>query len=153
MGLLLFGGGPMTLLSGTQVGFADGAARVALAAAYLACGLAALGAVGLFVSTLTEQPIAATIAMVIFSTASFILDSIPQVGWLHPYLLTHHWPDFGDLFRDPIAWHGVGPGLYVAAALRRRVLRWPPGPGSRARTSPAEAGIAQDHHPCPTMDR
>ena len=38
--------------------------------------------------------------MVIFSTASFILDSIPQVSWLHPFLITHNWLAFGDLFRD-----------------------------------------------------
>jgi ABC-2 type transport system permease protein len=115
MGLLLFGGGPMTLLSGTQVGFLDGLGRVLLAAAYLSCGLAALGAVGLFISTLTEQPIAATIATVVFSSTSFILDSIPQVGWLHPYLLTHHWMDFGDLFRAPIAWNNVSAGLFLSA--------------------------------------
>ena len=116
MGLLLFGGGPMTMLSGTQVGFADGLGRVLLAAAYLACGMAALGAVGLFISTLTEQPIAATIATVVVSTTSFILDSIPQVGWLHPYLLTHHWVDFGDLFRTPVATANLLDGLYLAAA-------------------------------------
>jgi ABC-2 type transport system permease protein len=116
MGLALFGGGSMTLLSGTQIGFGEGLLRVALAAAYLACGLAALGAVGLFISTLTEQPIGATIATVIFSSACFILDSIPQVGRLHPYLLTHHWLDFGDLFRAPIEWANVLAGLYLAAA-------------------------------------
>ena len=44
--------------------------------------------------------------MVIFSTASFILDSIPQVAWLHPFLITHHWLAFGDLLRVPIAWDG-----------------------------------------------
>ena len=78
--------------------------------------MASLGAVGLFLSTLTEQPIGAMIAVVVFSTASFVLDSIPQVGWLHPYLITHNWLAFGDLFRDPVAWHGMGHGLYVAAA-------------------------------------
>jgi ABC-2 type transport system permease protein len=116
MGLVLFGGGSMTLLSGTQIGFGEGLLRVAMTAAYLACGLAALGAVGLFISTLTEQPIGATIATVIFSSACFILDSIPQVSWLHPYLLTHHWLDFGDLFRAPVAWSNVLAGLYLAAA-------------------------------------
>ena len=45
-----------------------------------------------------------------------MLDSIPQVGWLHPYLLTHHWLDFGDLFRDPIAWNNLLAGLYLAAS-------------------------------------
>jgi ABC-2 type transport system permease protein len=115
LGLALFGGGSMTLLSGVQVGFGDGLLRVLLAACYLAACLASLGAVGLFVSTLTEQPIGATIAIVIFSTASFILDTIPQVGWLHPYLLTHNWLAFGDLLRDPVSWTGVQHGLYVAA--------------------------------------
>jgi ABC-2 type transport system permease protein len=116
MGLALFGGGSMTLLSGNQIGFGEGLLRVALAAAYLACGLAALGAVGLFVSTLTEQPIGATIATVMFSSACYILDAIPQVSWLHPYLLTHHWLDFGDLFRSPIAWNNMLAGLYLALA-------------------------------------
>ena len=114
MGLVLFGGGSMTLLSGTQTSFTAGLLRVLMAAAYLAVGLAALGAVGLFASTLTEQPIAATIVTVMFSSASFVLDSIPQVSWMHPYLLTHHWLDFGDLFRDPIAWNNIDAGLWLA---------------------------------------
>jgi len=115
MGLVLFGGGPMTLLSGTQVGFAGGLLRVLLATVYLAVCLASLGAVGLFISTLTEQPIAAMIALLVFSTASFILDTIPQVAWLHPFLVTHHWMAFGDLFRDPVAWSAIESGLYLAA--------------------------------------
>jgi ABC-2 type transport system permease protein len=77
---------------------------------------ASLGAVGLFVSSLTEQPIGATIAVVLFSTASFILDSIPQVSWLHPFLITHHWLAFGDLFRQPVAWGDMTAGLYLAGA-------------------------------------
>jgi ABC-2 type transport system permease protein len=116
IGLVLFGGGDLTTLSGTQIGFGNGFLRVLVAAAYLAACLASLAAVGLFISTLTEQPIAATIATMIFSASSLILDAIPQVSWLHPYLVTHHWMAFGDLFRDPMAWSGVGQGLYVAAA-------------------------------------
>src|SRR4051795_10521616 len=115
MGLALFGGGSMTLLSGTQIGFAEGLLRVLLASVYLGLCFASLGAVGLFVSTLTEQPIGAMIAVVIFSTASFILDTIPQVSWIHPFLITHHWLAFGDLFRDPVAWEGIRQGLYLAA--------------------------------------
>src|SRR3954469_2085469 len=115
MGLALFGGGSLTLLSGTQIGFAEGLLRVLLASVYLGLCFASLGAVGLFVSTLTEQPIGAMIAVVIFSTASFILDTIPQVSWIHPFLITHHWLAFGDLFRDPVAWEGIRQGLYLAA--------------------------------------
>jgi ABC-2 type transport system permease protein len=116
MGLLLFGGGDLTLLSGTQIGFGAGLLRVLGAALYLACGLIALGAVGLFISTLTEQPIGAMLATLVFSTASFILDSIPQVGFLHPYLITHQWTAFGDLFRSPISWPNIDHGLYAALA-------------------------------------
>ena len=54
-------------------------------------------------STLTEQPIGATIALDMLTVASFILDAIPQLDWLHPYLLTHYWLDFGELLRDPVA--------------------------------------------------
>jgi len=115
-GLALFGGGSLTLLSGVQIGFAAGLLRVLAASVYVALCLASLGAVGLFISTLTEQPIGAMIAVLIFSTSSFILDSIPQVAWLHPYLITHHWLDFGDLLRSPVAWGGVTHGLFVAAA-------------------------------------
>ena len=65
IGLALFGGGPVTLLSGTQVELRRGAAAAAARSArYIAVGLCALGAIGLFVSTLTEQPIGATIAIV-----------------------------------------------------------------------------------------
>ncbi len=116
MGLLLFGGGSMTVLSGTAISFTSGLGRVVLVCCYLGCMVASLGAVGLFISTLTEQPIAATIATVMFSTSSYILDSIPQVSWIHPYLITHNWLAFGDFVRDPIAWSNVGQGLYVAAA-------------------------------------
>jgi ABC-2 type transport system permease protein len=116
MGLALFGGGDLTLLSGSQIGFAEGLGRVLMASLYLSACFASLGAVGLFLSTLTEQPIGAMISIIVFSTASFILDSIPQVAWLHPFLITHHWLAFGDLFRAPIAWGGVQHGLFLAVA-------------------------------------
>jgi len=116
MGLALFGGGSMTLLSGTQIGFGEGLVRVLLASAYIAVCLASLGAVGLFISTLTEQPIGAMIAVLVFSTASYIVDTIPQVSWLHPFLINHRWLAFGDLIRDPVDWHGVQDGLFAAVA-------------------------------------
>jgi len=116
IGVILFGGGSMTLLSGNQISFIEGFLRVLAAALYLGAGMAALGAVGLFISTLTEQPIAATLATVVFSAASLIADQIPQIDVVHPYLLVHHWTSFSDLFRFPILWTGVTHGLYVDLA-------------------------------------
>ena len=116
MGLALFGGGDMVLLSGTQTSFADGLGRLVLSCLYLTAQLSALGALGLFVSTLTEQPIGATIAVVLVNVMMFICDSISQLAWLHPYLLTHWWTAFGDLLRDPMAGDGIGRGLLTALA-------------------------------------
>ncbi|MDQ3466346.1 MAG: ABC transporter permease, partial [Actinomycetota bacterium] len=56
LGFALFGTGPVTLLSGTQVGTLEGLWRLLLVCGYLTVCLAAFGAIGLFVSTLTEQP-------------------------------------------------------------------------------------------------
>lgn len=115
-GLALFGGGDVTLLSGTQVGMAEGLLRLFGVCVYIGVCLCALGAVGLFVSTLTEQPMGAAIAVIMLTLASFVLDQIPQVAWLHPYLLTHHWTDFGELLRDPVSLSALRPGLLSAAA-------------------------------------
>ena len=114
VGVAIFGAGDMTLLSGSQVGFADAAFRVLLATVYLALCFASLGAIGLFVSTLTEQPIGATIAVVIINVLSFILDAIPQLAWLHEWLPTHWWMSFGEVLRDPIAWDTLGRGVLTA---------------------------------------
>lgn len=116
VGLALFGGGPVTLLSGDQAPFGEGMLRLLGVCGYLAVGLSALGAVGLFISTLTEQPLGATVAVVIFTVASFILDEIPQLDWLHPYLISHWWSAFGELLREPFAMDGLWPGLRSAAA-------------------------------------
>ena len=114
-GLALFGGGDMTLLSGTQIGMGQAVIRVLMATIYLALCFASLGAIGLFISTLTEQPIGATISVVILNVLSFILDSIPQLSWLHEWLPTHWWMSFGDVLRDPIAWGDMTRGLLTAA--------------------------------------
>lgn len=116
IGIALFGTGDLTTLSGSQIGFGTAVWRVVLVMLYLATGLAGLAAVGLFISTLTEQPIAASIALLIFTILSWILDAVPQLGWLHPWLIVHEWMAFGDLLRDPIAWEHVLRGLFINGA-------------------------------------
>lgn len=114
VGVAFFGGGEMILLSGSQIGFLPALGRVALICGYITACLAAVGALGLFVSTLTEQPVGAAIAVVVFTISNQILGTIPQLEPVHPYLMTHWWYGFGDLLRDPIATSSVGPGLLSA---------------------------------------
>ena len=93
--------------------------RLLLVCGYLAVCLAALGAIGLFVSTLTEQPIGATIGVVGLAIISQILDAVPQLSAIGPYLPTHYWLTFGDLLRDPIATDQIVPGLSARRSTRR----------------------------------
>lgn len=113
VGIALFGTGPMPTLSGTELPFWSGVWRVVLVGLYIAAGLAALAAVGLFISTLTEQPLAATVALMIFTILSWIADAVPQISWLHPWLLVDQWQAFADLLRDPPFWDNVARGLWV----------------------------------------
>lgn len=116
LGLALFGGGPLVTLSGSTLPFAAGLGRVLLVCAYVALCMVSLGAIGLFVSALTEQPIAATTATLVIALASQIMDVIPQLSAIQPYLPTHYWLAFGDLLRDPIGFDAVGPGVVSALA-------------------------------------
>jgi ABC-2 type transport system permease protein len=115
-GLLLFGGGDVTLLSGSSTGLGPALLRLLGVCLYLGVCLSALGAVGLFLSTLTEQPMGATIALAMLTVASAVLQQIPQVDWLHAYLPTHYWRDFGELLRDPVSFSALTPGLLSALA-------------------------------------
>ncbi len=116
VGSAVFGAGSMTTLSGSQIGFADGLGRLALATAYVSIGMCALAALGLFLSTLTEQPIAVTVAVMILVAAMWIVDAIPQLDFMRPYLLVDRWPAFADLMRDPPVFDDMWAGLGVDAA-------------------------------------
>lgn len=104
IGSILFPVGPVTLLSGDVIGLAESLLRTLLVALYVSVSLTGLSAVGLFISTLTDVPVGAMAATVIVPIVSQILDALPQLSWLHPYLLTHYWLGFADLLRNPIEW-------------------------------------------------
>jgi ABC-2 type transport system permease protein len=116
MGALLFPIGPVTLLSGTQVSYGAGLARLLLVALYIAAMMAGLAAIGLFVSTLTESAIAAMATTAVLAVLSQVLNQVPQLDWLAPWLFSHYWLDYGDLLRDPIATGAVTKGLTATAA-------------------------------------
>jgi ABC-2 type transport system permease protein len=116
LGAILFPVGDVTLLSGTQVSYGAGLARLTLVALYIAAMMAGLAAIGLFVSTLTESPIAAMATTAVLSVLSQVLNQVPQLDWLAPWLFSHYWLNYGDLLRDPIATDAVLQGLAATAA-------------------------------------
>jgi ABC-2 type transport system permease protein len=116
VGLLLFDHGQVTLISGDQIAFGTALWRALLVAGYVGAMLLGIGAIGLFISTLTEVPMGAMAATAVLVIAAEIADAVPQIAWLHPYLFTHYWLAFGDLLRSPIYAHQIGLGLLSQGA-------------------------------------
>jgi len=102
VGAILFPIGPVTLLSGTTVSLADGLLRLVFVTLYVAAAMAALGALGLAISTLTEHAIGAIAALMIIVVASEVVDNVPQLAAAGPYLPTHWWLSFDSLLRTPV---------------------------------------------------
>ncbi len=111
VGWALFPTGDVTLLSGTTIPVIEAIWRALLVALYVTASLAGLAALGLAVSTFTEVPVAAMATTVVLAITSQIFGAIPQLDWLHPFLLVDHWPAFGDLLRDPISTDAICRGL------------------------------------------
>ncbi|MGW2021887.1 ABC transporter permease [Streptomyces decoyicus] len=103
-GALLFPLGEVTLLSGTSVSFGEGLLRALAIAVAVALSLIGVAAVGLFVSALTTSGIAAMATTVGLLITVQILDTLPQLHALQPYLFPHYWLSFADLLRDPVYW-------------------------------------------------
>ncbi len=108
-----FGLTDMTLLSGSSVSLGSGMLRMFGVAAYVALSLTGLVAVGVFFSTLTEVPVGAMAATTVVAVVSSVLDTLPQLAAIHPYLLTHHWFDFAEFLRIQVDWGVLGSGMLV----------------------------------------
>jgi ABC-2 type transport system permease protein len=125
-GAILFGVHAMTLLSGDTVSAADGLLRALGVAAYVAVALLGLAAGGLLVSTLTENPIGAMATTIGLVVVSAVLDSVPQLARIHPWLLTDHWLGYGELLRSGVDVPSLlrWSGLHLAYAAVFLSLAW-----------------------------
>ncbi|MGA5147066.1 ABC transporter permease [Streptomyces griseoincarnatus] len=115
VGALLFPLGDLTTISGTRITFGEGLVRALLIALVVAASLLGVAALGLFVSTLTNSGIAAMATTVGLLITVQILDQIPQLHALHPYLFSHYWLSFADLMREPVHWDDLTRNLGLQA--------------------------------------
>lgn len=115
-GVILFPVGPVTLLSGSTVSLAAGLGRLALAGLYVTAGIATLVAIGMAVSTMTDSPIAAITTTAVLPVTSEVIDAVPQLSGVHPYLFTHWWFSYDDLLRAPILTDNITKGLVTFLA-------------------------------------
>lgn len=114
-GLVFFPSGELTLLSGRVVSYGGGVARLVLVLLYVAAMVLAVGAIGLFVSTMTEVPLAAMAATLTLTIVSEVADAVPQLSAIHGWLPSHYWLDWVDLLRDPVVTQDMATGLWVTA--------------------------------------
>jgi ABC-2 type transport system permease protein len=108
------GGGVLLTLSGSSVGLGSALGRIALAAGWTLLQVAAVGAVALAVSALTDHPLV-VLATVLGGALVFgVLNAIPSMDWLRPVLLTSGWSSLTDLLREPVPTDGLGHSALVA---------------------------------------
>lgn len=113
VGAILFPVGPVTLLSGVEIGYDETLVRALLTALYATVLMCAVGAIGLFVSTLTEVPVAAMATIAALPVIAQILGALDPLEAIHPWLFTDTWMAYPDLLREPIDWSVISRGIYT----------------------------------------
>jgi len=101
-GLALFPTGQVTLLSGDSIGMGAALVKAVWITLLVAASLLGLAAIGLFVSTLTDTPIAAMAVATGVTIVCGILQVIPQLSAIQPWLYTYQWSSYADLLRNPV---------------------------------------------------
>lgn len=81
----------------------------------VAASLTGLAALGPFISTVTDSGIAAMAGTVGVLITVQILDGVPQLHAIRPYLFPHYWLSFADLLREPVIWNGLARDLGLQA--------------------------------------
>jgi len=122
VGASLFGVKPLPSVSGQTIAAQDATWRTAVTVLYVGASMLGVAAFGIFFSTITDSPLAAALGALTVLVTSQVLDLIDAADVLQPYLPTHYWLAFVDLFRNPILWRNITRGfalqsVYVALVL------------------------------------
>jgi ABC-2 type transport system permease protein len=125
-GRVLFGDKPLTLgtggitsgviassLSGTPLTPADIFVRTLGAIAFIAVSMLGVGAIALFLSTLTDSSLAATLGALAALITSGVLVALNSAAAVSPYLPTRYWLAWVDFFRQPILWRDIERGFAI----------------------------------------
>lgn len=89
--------------------------RTVITIGYVAFSMLGVAAMALFLSTLTDSPLSASIGALAFLIGSSLLLTLGAARAIVPYLPTRYWLSFIDLFRDPILWREVERGVALQA--------------------------------------
>ncbi len=115
VGATLFGVQPLPSVSGQTIAAQDATWRTVVTVVYVAWSMLGVAAIAVFTSTMTDSPLAAALGALAALVTSQVLDLLDAAASVKPYLPTHYWLSFVDLFRFPILWHGVVRGFALQA--------------------------------------
>jgi ABC-2 type transport system permease protein len=89
--------------------------RIVAAVGYVALSMLGVGAIALFLSTLTDSSLGAALGALAAMVTSQVLVTLDAAGAVRPYLPTRYWLAWIDFFREPIQWRDIDRGLGVQA--------------------------------------
>jgi ABC-2 type transport system permease protein len=115
VGHFLLGDAPlsqaMVSISGSVLTPAQVTWRTGVAILLVTFSMLGVAAMALFLSTLVDSPLSATLGAIAFLVGSSLLLTVDAAEPLQPYLPTRYWLSFVDLYRDPILWSNVERGV------------------------------------------
>jgi ABC-2 type transport system permease protein len=128
-GIMLFGAQPIaatpsglttsnlaagaTTLSGTAMTPTDIALRTLGAVSFIVVSMLGVGAIALFLSTITDSALGAALGALAALVTSEVLVTLNAATAVDPYLPTRYWLAWIDFFREPIVWRNIERGLAV----------------------------------------
>ena len=115
-------GAAITSLSGTPLTTLQLVERVLGAMSFITVSMLGVAAIAIFLSTLTDSPLAAALGALATLIGSEILVTLNAASVVAPYLPTRYWLAWIDFFRQPIFWRDIQRGfgiqlVYVAVFL------------------------------------
>jgi len=102
-----------TTLSGTALTPADILARTLGSIAFIAASMLGVGAIALFLSTITDSSLGAALGALAALVTSQVLVTLNAAASVSPYLPTRYWLAWVDFFREPILWRNIERGFAV----------------------------------------
>ena len=103
-------------LSGEALSPADLALRLIGAMLYITISMLGVGAIALFLSTVTTSSLGATLGALAALITSQVLVTLDAAASVTPYLPTRYWLAWIDFFRDPIFLRDIRAGVLVQLA-------------------------------------
>jgi ABC-2 type transport system permease protein len=104
-----------TSLSGGGLTPADVLIRTAGAIAFIGVSMLGVGAIALFLSTVTDSALGAALGALAALITSEVLVTLGAAASVNPYLPTRYWLAWVDFFRQPVLWRNIDRGFAVQA--------------------------------------